>query len=159
MDEPHQVNVAGWREWVALPDIGIPSIEAKIDTGSKISTLHASFIEHYRRDGELWVRFGVNPLPDEEGKRLVCQAPVKRTEIIHVSDSCEDSLFMIEATLNVGTLQTPLDLVLKSQGNMKYMLHLGRNALQDLNIHVDPKSSYLFGDSLKEHYEQVPLQA
>ncbi len=72
MDEPHQVNVAGWREWVALPDIGIPSIEAKIDTGTKISTLHTSFLQHYRRDGELWVRFGVNPLPDEDGKRLFC---------------------------------------------------------------------------------------
>ncbi|NIQ01970.1 MAG: ATP-dependent zinc protease, partial [Nitrospinaceae bacterium] len=56
------VKVSGWKEWLALPEIGIPGIEASIDTSSEVSTLQASFVEHYRRDGELWVRFGVNPL-------------------------------------------------------------------------------------------------
>jgi hypothetical protein len=95
----------------------------------------------YLREGEPWVRFGVNPLSNEDDKRLFCQAPVKSTETVQVSDSHEDSLFLIESTIKIGVLQIHMDLVLKNQGIMKYMLNLGRNALQDLNIHVDPNSS------------------
>lgn len=153
MDEPRKANISGWREWLALPDIGIPSIEAKIDTGTKISTLHTSFIEHYRRDGELWVRFGVNPLSQREDVRIVCQAPVKNTRNVNISENLEETLFVIESSVKLGGLQTQLDLVLKNQSDMKFIMHLGRNALQNLNVQVDPNSSFLFGDSLKAQYD------
>ena len=159
MDDLQQVNVAGWREWVSLPDLGVPYVEAKIDTGSNASSLHTSFIEHYRREGELWVRFSLEPFPDNEHLRVICLAPVKDTVIIQVSDNHEESFFVIESTIKIGDLGTRLDFVLNSNGNMKHVMHLGRNVLKDLNIQVDPKNSYLFGELPENYYENVPLDA
>ena len=52
-----QLAVIGLREWINLPELGMVGLRGKIDTGASTSTLHASDIVPFERDGEHWVRF------------------------------------------------------------------------------------------------------
>ena len=52
--------VLGWCETLALPDLSIPAIEAKIDTGARSSSLHVDSQQGFTRDGRDWVRFALH---------------------------------------------------------------------------------------------------
>ena len=65
----------GWEEWLALPELGLPAIKAKVDTGAKTSALHAHDIEFFEGDdGAAMVRFVIQPSPDRPRLKRVCEA-------------------------------------------------------------------------------------
>jgi hypothetical protein len=57
----HPKAIIGWREWCALPDLALPGVLAKIDTGAKTSSLHAFDIRPSDR-GDDWLQFSVHPV-------------------------------------------------------------------------------------------------
>ena len=52
-------SVAGWREWIHLPELGLGPLVAKLDTGARTSALHAEEMAFFERDGLRHVRFRV----------------------------------------------------------------------------------------------------
>src|SRR4249919_462812 len=49
----------GWREWAVLPDLGLPRMRAKIDTGARTSALHVDAQWRFSEGGAPWVGFRV----------------------------------------------------------------------------------------------------
>ena len=69
--------IIGWREWVALPDLGVGAVKAKIDTGARSSSLHAWDVEEIDGgDGPARVRFVLHPAQRDLSPTVVAEAPI-----------------------------------------------------------------------------------
>lgn len=76
MAKQRQLMTLGWREWVSLPDLGLPHIKAKVDTGARTSALHAFALKTYTANGEERVEFKMHPIQKDNDTVVVCDAAV-----------------------------------------------------------------------------------
>ncbi|HEX9702984.1 MAG TPA: ATP-dependent zinc protease [Rhodospirillales bacterium] len=136
-------RIAGWREWIGLPSIGVDAIQAKLDTGARTSALHAFNIKTYRRDGELWARFHVHPIQRNDTKAIACHAKVEDIRTVSNPGRRQRRL-VIAADIRLGDDTWPIDLTLTDRDEMGYRMLLGRTAMHG-NLIVDPDHSYLLG--------------
>ncbi|MEL7311722.1 MAG: ATP-dependent zinc protease [Pseudomonadota bacterium] len=134
--------VAGWREWVSLPNLGLNAIKAKLDTGARTSALHAWDIEPFTRDGEPWVSFHVHPIHRDQNEVKRCEAMLVDQRTIKSSSGTTTHRCVIRSTLRLGARDWPIELTLVNRKQMLFRLLLGRTALRDHAL-VDPKMSYL----------------
>lgn len=134
----------GWREWCNLPELGIPAIKAKIDTGAKTSALHAFKVERFEQNNQAFVRFSVHPVQKNETVQIECIAPIKDERVISDSGGHKEIRYIIETQIVIGNKSWPIEMSLTNRDCMRFRMLLGRRAMKDLAI-VDPTASYLNG--------------
>ena len=133
--------ILGWEEWVALPDLGLPAIKAKVDTGARTSALHAYFVEPCGTGRKPMVRFGVHPIPRRIDVEIICMASVVDQRHVASSNGERESRYVISTLLSIGSRQWPIEVTLTNRDTMSYRMLLGRQAIAD-GILVDPASYF-----------------
>ena len=134
----------GWREWVALPALGIERIKAKLDTGARTSALHAFDLHASWQDGQLWVEFAVHPLQRNDEVEQFCRAPVLDQRWVVSSSGHRERRYVIATPLRIGAHEYPVEVTLTNRDEMGFRMLIGRTAMHRRLI-VDPSTSYRAG--------------
>ena len=144
----------GWNEWVALPELGIPAIKAKMDTGARTSALHALSIETFEEEGRSRVRFGIHPLNKRSDIEIFCTTDLIDFRTVKNSGGHKEERYVIRTPLVLGDHVWPINITLTCRISMRFRMLLGRTALRNRFI-VDPNESYLFGRGLSRVYPKL----
>lgn len=139
------LRTIGWREWLALPELGIPAIKAKVDTGARTSALHAFRIETFSRDRREYVRFWIHPLRNREDIQIACEAPIIDRRVVRDSGGHTEERCFIRTRIAAGGREWPAEITLTSREDMLFRMLLGRAALLEAGFQVDPGRSYVLG--------------
>lgn len=131
----------GWEEWVSLPDLSLPAIKAKIDTGARTSALHAVAIEPFGSEKNPQVRFIMHPDPSDPNIEVVCSAKVIDRRSVTSSNGVTESRYVIESSIKIGDQTWPIHITLTNRETMVYRMLLGRSAILD-TMAVIPSASF-----------------
>jgi hypothetical protein len=134
--------VIGWREWVALPELGVPRIKVKVDTGARSSSLHAFDIQVYRRRGAPMVRFNIHPYQRDARATVHADAAMIDERMVRTSGGHETLRPVIVTGVELMGRTWPIEVTLVGRDEMGFRMLLGRQALRG-QFMVDPGRSYL----------------
>ena len=140
----------GWREYLALPELGIDSIKAKVDTGALTSAIHATEIQFSTVDGKSWVDFTVPTSQFSDALTVRCRAPLVGYRKVRNSGGVQDERAVIETKVSIGGQLRTIELTLASRTNMRFRMLLGRSGIPD-GYYVIPGKSYLLGGCKGSH--------
>jgi hypothetical protein len=126
-----ELLVLGSREFITLLDSGL-RLEARVDTGAETSSIHATNITPFERDGRRWVRFQIKANETEEPVTLAQR--VKRTVLIRQIDAPDQRRFVVQLWTRIGEVKEKLSFTLADRSGFDYPVLLGRNFLTDTAI-------------------------
>ena len=134
----------GWREWVSLPELNLPAIKAKVDTGAKTSALHTFHVGRYQKDSIDMLKFLIHPIQKNTDFQVECHAPILDQREVIDSGGHREMRYIIESLVSIGDKSWPIELSLTNRDTMRFRMLLGRRAMEYSAI-VDPGASYING--------------
>ena len=135
--------VLGWREWVALPGLGIDRVRAKIDTGARSSALHVDAHWRFVEQGLPWVGFRLTP--SKVQRRVIeAAAPICDERDVLDSGGHRTRRIFLRSTMRLAGSAKEIEINLTDRGGMLFPMLLGRTALAGTFM-VDPAQSSLHG--------------
>lgn len=127
----------GWVEKVKIFP-GELVIHAKLDTGADSSSLHASEITEFERDGETWVKF---TLVNLYGQKHTFEKKVIRTVRIKRPGSYSQKRSVVRIGVCLGKNYMETDATLVDRTKYNYQMLLGRLFVAG-QVLIDPAIAY-----------------
>ena len=143
-------TVVGWEEWVGLPQLGLPLIKAKVDTGAKTSAIHAENIKVFSKQGKKYVSFHINPIQKSTKIRVKCTAELVDRRYVTDSGGHREKRYVIRTPIIIGRKVYDIELTLSDRQTMVFRMLLGRQAMSKARLMVDPIKSCCLGKRSKE---------
>jgi hypothetical protein len=134
------VITLGWRERLALPQFGIASLKAKLDTGARSSSLHVDELETFERDGATWLRFTVG-LGRRSTRQVHCEAQACDRRVVVDTGGGRSERWFIRTEVMLAGARFEVDMNLTDRRHMLFPMLLGRTAMMG-RFSVDPSLSY-----------------
>jgi hypothetical protein len=131
--------VAGWLERARISP-GEVVMEAKLDSGALTSSLHATNIEKFERDGKGWVAFDV--AGDDDGRRVRIERPIVRVAQVKSALGTDESRLTVTLGICIGSVYRVTEVNLADRNNVTKPLLIGRRFLRG-RLLVDLKRRYL----------------
>lgn len=126
-------QVFGCLEQVGFPELGVTSVQAKIDTGAYSGAVHCTNIRVVRRGPEKRRVLKYNLL----GKSTVSETEEFASTFIRSATGHRIRRHVIDTTIEVRGKQYPVRIGLADRSDMKRPVLLGRRFLRENNIVVD----------------------
>jgi hypothetical protein len=145
MPEPAEILSVGWKEYLALPELGISRLKAKVDTGARTSTLHVDSLDvlEVLPDGTELVEILVSPDRRRPEVRVRARARVLKRMRVVDSGGHPEVRPVVETELVLGPVRKRILLTLTNRTGMLFRMILGRKALEG-DFCVDAARKYLF---------------
>jgi ribosomal protein S6--L-glutamate ligase len=151
---PQNKIILGSEEWCSFPELGIPAIKARVDSGAKTSALHAINIVPFVKEGVNWVKFDINPIQNNLKTVIHCEALLIDKRIVKSSSGYREQRFVIETKITIGEDSWPIEMTLTNRDSMGFRMLLGREAMSG-RILVDPEQKYLLGQNSTENLKEL----
>lgn len=143
MHSPAKILI-GAQEWCSFPELGIPAIKMRVDSGAKTSSIHAFDIKKFKRDGVDWVSFDVHPLQRDKNTSKRCEHILVDKRHIKSSTGEQQKRYVIRTRMQMGDLSYDVDLTLANRDSMGFRMLLGREAMNGRVI-IDPELTFCLG--------------
>jgi len=146
--------LVGWNEWCALPELQLPAIKAKIDTGAKTSALHADCIEPFKQQEQDMLRFLVYPLQNNTRVSIPCVAPIVDERWVMSSNGHKEHRYVISTLIQIQALSWSIELTLSNRDPLKFRMLLGREAMNQRLV-VDPSHRLWQGKKSRKYLQTL----
>ena len=127
----------GRHEWCSFPDLGIPLIKGKVDTGAKTSAIHAFNIKTRKQGRQKIAVFDIHPIQGDNETCITCKAPIIDEREIMSSNGHKENRYIIQTKMTLGNKTWDIELSLSNRDPLRYRLLLGREALRS-RVLIDP---------------------
>lgn len=135
-------NLIGWKEFVALPQLKVDRIKAKIDTGARSSAIHAFNIQELSKNGTKIIRFQIHPIQRDDETIITTEAELLEYRQIRNSGGVAQLRPVIKTNVKLGKQIWSIELSLTNRDEMGFRMLLGREAVRNKFL-VNPGKSFL----------------